>query len=123
MNTQSQISVADYLALRLEELGVQKFLGVPGDHLGPFISAMEQSTKIRWAGGTNEINMGYAADGYSRIKGIAAVGVTYGVGALSMINPISGSFVENIPVVIINAAPTYEPVSYTHLTLPTILLV
>ncbi len=104
------VRVADYLALRLEQLGVHKFFGVPGDHLGPFISAMEQSTEIRWNGGTNEINMGYAADGYARVKGVSAVGVTYGVGALSLINTVSGAFVEKVPMVVVNAAPTYEQI-------------
>lgn len=39
-----QITVAEYLALRLEQLGIHEFFGVPGDHLGPFISAMEKAT-------------------------------------------------------------------------------
>jgi len=105
-----QISVAEYLALRLKQLGLEKFFGVPGDHLGPFISAMEKTTDIRWNGGTNEINIGYAADGYARVKGLSAVGVTYGVGALSLVNTISGAFVEQVPIVVINASPTYEQI-------------
>ncbi|MFT5821746.1 MAG: TPP-dependent 2-oxoacid decarboxylase [Crocinitomix sp.] len=105
-----QIRVADYLAIRLEQLGIKKMFGVPGDHLGPFISAMEESTAIKWNGGTNEINIGYAADGYARENGVSAVGVTYGVGALSLINTISGAFVEKVPIVVINASPTYEQI-------------
>lgn len=105
-----QISVAEYLALRLKQLGLEKFFGVPGDHLGPFISAMEKNTDIRWNGGTNEINIGYAADGYARVKGLSAVGVTYGVGALSLVNTISGAFVEQVPIIVINASPTYEQI-------------
>ena len=109
-NNSSKIKVADYLAMRLEQLGIKKMFGVPGDHLGPFISAMEESTNIKWNGGTNEINIGYAADGYARENGVSAVGVTYGVGALSLINTISGAFVEKVPIVVINASPTYEQI-------------
>jgi indolepyruvate decarboxylase len=71
---------------------------------------MEESTNIKWNGGTNEINIGYAADGYAREHGVSAVGVTYGVGALSLINTISGAFVEKVPIVVINASPTYEQI-------------
>jgi len=110
MNDSKQITVAAYLAARFEQLGITKMFGVPGDHLGPFISEMEATTSIKWNGGTNEINIGYATDGYSREKGIAAVGVTYGVGALSLINTISGAFVEHVPIIAVNAAPTYEQV-------------
>ena len=47
MHGENQIRVADYLALRLQELGIDKFFGVPGNHLGPLISAMEETTEIR----------------------------------------------------------------------------
>lgn len=50
--TTNKIRVADYLALRLEQLGFQKFFSVPGNHLGPFISSMDQTTEIRWNGST-----------------------------------------------------------------------
>jgi len=36
----------------------------------------------------------YAADGYARIHGAAAFVTTYGVGELSAINAIAGSFAE-----------------------------
>ena len=43
---------------------------------------------IKHVGNTNEINAGYAADGYARLNGISAVAVTYGVGGLSLLNTI-----------------------------------
>ena len=101
-------NVARYLATRLEQLGIKYVFGVPGNHLGPFLSIMQEKTSLRWRGNTNEINGGYAADGYARAKGISAVGVTYGVGALSLINTVGGAFVERVPMIVINAAPTYE---------------
>jgi indolepyruvate decarboxylase len=60
-------------------------------------------------GNCNEINGGYAADGYARATGrLGAVAVTYGVGALSVIQPVGGAYVEQIPLVVITGAPTYE---------------
>jgi TPP-dependent 2-oxoacid decarboxylase len=108
MTTNKNWTVARYLATRLESLGVSKIFGVPGNHLGPFLSIMQETTNIRWVGTTNEINGGYAADGYARATGLGVVGVTYGVGAFSLINTVSGAFVERVPLVVINASPTNE---------------
>ncbi len=41
-------------------------------------------------GTCNELNASYAADGYARLTGLAALVVTSGVGALSGINGIAG---------------------------------
>lgn len=107
-STNNNWTVAQYLATRLEQLGIKYVFGVPGNHLGPFLSTMQATTSLRWRGNTNEINGGYAADGYARVKGVSAVGVTYGVGALSLINTVGGAFVEHVPMIVINAAPTLE---------------
>lgn len=49
---------------------------------------------------------GYAADGYARIKGAAAIMTTFGVGELSAINAIAGSYAEYVPVVHIVGSPS-----------------
>lgn len=48
----------------------------------------------------------YAADGYARINGIGAVITTFGVGELSAINGLAGSFSEKVPVVHIVGCPS-----------------
>jgi indolepyruvate decarboxylase len=53
---------------------------------------------MRWVGCCNELNAAYAADGYARIRGMAALCTTYGVGELSAINGIAGSYAENLPI-------------------------
>jgi len=53
----------------------------------------------------NELNAGYAADGYARAKGIGVLVVTYGVGALSAINAVAGAYAENLPLVVISGNP------------------
>ena len=50
--------------------------------------------------------LGYAADGYARIKGIAAIVTTFGVGELSAINAIAGAYSEYVPVVHIVGTPS-----------------
>lgn len=58
-----------------------------------------------WVGNANELNAGYAADGYSRIRGIGALVTTFGVGELSAINATAGSYAERAPVVHIVGTP------------------
>ncbi len=60
---------------------------------------------LLWVGNANELNAGYAADGYSRIKGIGALVTTFGVGELSAINAIAGAYAERAPVVHIVGTP------------------
>jgi len=49
---------------------------------------------------------GYAADGYARVKGIGALITTFGVGELSAINAIAGSFAEYVATVHIVGTPS-----------------
>ena len=53
---------------------------------------------MRWIGCCNELNAAYAADGYARVRGVGAVCTTYGVGELSALNGIAGSYAEHLPV-------------------------
>ncbi|MCZ1005655.1 alpha-keto acid decarboxylase family protein [Streptomyces lydicus] len=119
MTTSHTCTVAEYLALRLEQLGITHLFGVPGDHLGPFLSALHEKTTVRWVGTPTEGGAGQAADGYARVKsadaqtalgeqGIGAVAVTYSVGAFNLLNAIGGGFAEYVPLIAINAAPSYE---------------
>lgn len=48
---------------------------------------------------------GYAADGYARVNGIAALVTTFGVGELSALNAIAGAYSEFVPIVHIVGQP------------------
>lgn len=101
----SKITVAQYLIQELNKIGIEDFFGLPGDYNFNILYAIEDNEKTNWVGCTNELNAGYAADGYARIKGYGAVVTTFGVGELSAMNAIAGSFAENIPVIKIVGAP------------------
>src|SRR3984957_19986209 len=92
------MTVIQYVLSRLWEIGVDSVFGVPGDYAFPVNDAICNDTNIRWIGCCNELNAGYAADGYARIKGIGALSTTYGVGELSAINAIAGSYAEHLPI-------------------------
>ena len=101
----AKIKVADYLIQELNKLGIDDFFGLPGDYNFNILYAIGDNPKTNWVGCTNELNAGYAADGYARIKGYGALVTTYGVGELSAMNAIAGSFAENIPVIKIAGVP------------------
>jgi indolepyruvate decarboxylase len=105
---QDQYTVAHYMKDRLEELGLDRMFGVAGNYTAALLDTIlaEDQPAISISGCANELTAGYAADAYARYKGIGAVFVTYSVGAFIALNPISGSFVEKAPVVLINGAPT-----------------
>ncbi|KAI8818041.1 thiamine diphosphate-binding protein [Fimicolochytrium jonesii] len=99
-------TVGDYLLHRLREVGCSMIFGVPGDFNMEFLDQIEDFEGIEWGANANELNAGYAADGYARIKGIGALCTTFGVGELSAINAIAGSQAELVPVVHIVGTPS-----------------
>ena len=100
------MNTAEYLVKKLEELGINDFFGLPGDYNFNILYAIENNPNTNWIGCTNELNAGYAADGYARERGFGALVTTYGVGELSAINAIAGSFAENVPVIHIVGVPS-----------------
>ncbi len=96
--------VNDYLISRLQEIGIKHLFGVPGDYSLDFLDRVIKSP-LKWIGTCNELNAGYAADGYARVNGVGAAVVTYGVGAFSILNAIAGAYAELVPMILISGAP------------------
>jgi indolepyruvate decarboxylase len=91
-------TVVQHVLSRLRDIGITDVFGVPGDYAFPVNDAVCNDPQMRWVGCSNELNAAYAADGYARIKGVGALCTTYGVGELSAINGIAGSYAEHLPV-------------------------
>ncbi len=104
----SAYTVGDYLLDRLAELEVTEIFGVPGDYNLEFLDHIVAHPTIRWVGNANELNAGYAADGYGRLRGMAALLTTFGVGELSACNAVAGSYAEHVPVVHIVGGPSKD---------------
>lgn len=97
-------SIGEYLLQQLHHAGVTHMFGVPGDYVLRFYDQLVHSP-IQHVGTTREDTAAFAADGYARCKGIGALAVTYGVGALSVVNAVAGAYAESSPVVVISGAP------------------
>lgn len=104
MNIESPTSIGSYLVYAMKQAGVDHVFGVPGDYILAFYDLLSKSD-IKLVGTTREDTAAFAADGYARNRGIGALAVTYGVGALNTVNAIAGAYAESSPVVIISGAP------------------
>ncbi|WP_437963943.1 thiamine pyrophosphate-dependent enzyme [Sorangium sp. So ce260] len=108
-NLPPAFTVSDYLIARLREIGVCDVFAVPGDYVARWFDYMDakrwKQKPLNRIGCRCEIEAGYAADAYARVRGVSAAAVTYGVGAFSMVNPVAGAFVERLPLVLISGSP------------------
>lgn len=59
---------------------------------------------IKYVNSTKEDVAGYSAEFYSRVNGLGAALVTYGVG-LNVMAPTACAYAENSPLVIISGSP------------------
>ena len=91
-------TLIEHVLRRLKRLGIKDVFGVPGDYSFGISDAICQDPELRWIGSSNELNAAFAADGYARIKGFAALATTFGVGELAALSGIAGSYTEHLPV-------------------------
>jgi pyruvate decarboxylase len=92
------VTVGGYLATRLEQAGVRHYFVVPGDFNLVLLDQLLMNPRLKMIGCCNELNAGYAADGYARSNGLAAFVVTYSVGGLSALNAVACAYAEDLPL-------------------------
>jgi len=105
MNEANQVTVGSYIATRLHQIGICHYFAVPGDYNLILLDELLKNPDIEMIGCCNELNAGYAADGYARANGIAAQVTTFSVGGLSALNAIVGAYAEDLPIVVISGGP------------------
>ncbi|PRQ19971.1 putative pyruvate decarboxylase [Rosa chinensis] len=101
----SNATLGGYLARRLVQIGVADVFSVPGDSNLILLDHLIAEPGLTNIGCCNELNAGYAADGYARSRGIGACVVTFTVGGLSLLNAVAGAYSENLPVICIVGGP------------------
>ncbi|HET9646602.1 MAG TPA: thiamine pyrophosphate-dependent enzyme [Microlunatus sp.] len=101
----STYTVGQYLVDRLAQLGLAHLFSIAGDYSIQWLNNYVTPSQIEIIEEVNELNAGYAADGYARLKGIGALCVTYSAGALCAVNAVAGAFVEKVPLILINGTP------------------
>ncbi|KAK4487628.1 hypothetical protein RD792_005720 [Penstemon davidsonii] len=98
-------TLGGHLARRLVQIGVNDVFSVPGDFNLTLLDHLVAEPGLNLIGCCNELNAGYAADGYARAKGVGACVVTFTVGGLSVLNAIAGAYSENLPLICIAGGP------------------
>jgi len=91
----------------LKDHGATRIFGIPGDFALPFFKVIEESEILPLHTLSNELGVGFAADGAARIGGgLGVAAVTYGASAFNLVNAIAGACAERSPVVVISGAPS-----------------
>ena len=100
------MNLAESLLLALKQHGARQIFGIPGDFVLPFFKVIEESAILPLYTLSHEPALGFAADAAARISGAPGVAaVTYGAGALNMVNAVAGAFAEKSPLVVISGGP------------------
>ena len=100
------MTLAESLLIACKNYGAQEIFGIPGDFALPFFKVVEETEILPLYTLSHEPAVGFAADAASRLHckpSIAAV--TYGAGALNMVNPIAAAYAEKSPVIVISGGP------------------
>ncbi|GLT55698.1 hypothetical protein SLA2020_287940 [Shorea laevis] len=100
-----EATLGRHLARRLVQIGVNDVFSVPGDFNLTLLDHLLAEPGLNLIGCCNELNAGYAADGYARSRGVGACVVTFTVGGLSVLNAIAGAYSENLPLICIVGGP------------------
>ncbi|NES19165.1 MAG: thiamine pyrophosphate-binding protein, partial [Symploca sp. SIO3E6] len=96
--------LAPHIFELLHQHGVQHAFGIPGDFVLTLFDALAES-EIEPIVMTHEPCVGFAADAYSRIRGLGLAVITYSVGGLNMANAVAGAYAEKSPIVILSGGP------------------
>ena len=100
------MKLTESLLEALKAHGARQIFGIPGDFALPFFRIMEESQILPLYTLSHEPAVGFAADAAARmLGGLGVAAVTYGAGALNMINPVAAAYAEKSPLVVLSGGP------------------
>ncbi len=100
------MNLAESLLHALKQYGVEEIFGIPGDFALPLFKVIEESAILPLYTFSHEPAVGFAADAAARFHCKPSVAaVTYGAGALNMVNPVAAAYAEKSPVIVISGGP------------------
>ncbi|MFT3963779.1 indolepyruvate/phenylpyruvate decarboxylase [Propionivibrio sp.] len=100
------MNLTESLLHALKAHGARQIFGIPGDFALPFFRIIEQTRILPLYTLSHEPAIGFAADASARITmGLGVAAVTYGAGALNMVNAVAAAYAEKSPVVVLSGGP------------------
>ncbi|MGE5556333.1 MAG: thiamine pyrophosphate-binding protein [Methanocella sp.] len=103
---QATTTLGQYLLNTFKTLGVQTVYGIPGDYIVKFFRQIEQDPHLKLVTLSHEPAVGFAAIGAARATQKPQVAcVTYGPGALNMVNAVACAYAERVPLIVVAGGP------------------
>ena len=100
------VTLAERLLQALQRRGATEIFGIPGDFALPLFREFERTRTLPLYTLSHEPAVGFAADAASRIRGgLGVAAVTYGAGALNVVNAVASAYAERVPLVVLSGAP------------------
>ena len=100
------MNLTESLLHALKAHGAQQIFGIPGDFALPFFRIIEQTQILPLYTLSHEPAVGFAADASARVNmGLGVAAVTYGAGALNMVNAVAAAYAEKSPLVVLSGGP------------------
>ncbi|MES2951890.1 MAG: indolepyruvate/phenylpyruvate decarboxylase [Pseudomonadota bacterium] len=100
------MNLTESLLHALKAHGATRIFGIPGDFALPFFRTIEESAILPLHTLSHEPSLGFAADAAARINcGLGVAAVTYGAGALNMVNAVASAYAEKSPLVVLSGGP------------------
>lgn len=100
------MNLTESLLLALKAHGARQIFGIPGDFALPYFRIIEESKILPLYTLSHEPGVGFAADASARIScGLGVAAVTYGAGALNMVNAVAAAYAEKSPLVVLSGGP------------------
>ncbi len=101
-----RMNLTEQLLHALKSHGARQIFGIPGDFALPYFAIIERSGILPLYTLSHEPGVGFAADAAARIGGgLGVAAVTYGAGALNMVNSVAAAFAERSPLVVLSGGP------------------
>ncbi|BDG09811.1 indolepyruvate/phenylpyruvate decarboxylase [Anaeromyxobacter paludicola] len=100
------MNLTESLLGALRDHGARQIFGIPGDFALPFFRIIEESGILPLHTLSHEPAVGFAADAAARVgQGLGVAAVTYGAGALNMVNAVAAAYAERSPLVVLSGGP------------------
>ena len=99
------ITLAGYLFKRLHQVGLHTVHSIPGNHN---LAILREATDpgIEWVAHRSDLTAGLVADGYARVKGVAALIPSFeNIMLSSLATALAASYRNRIPVVVVIVTP------------------
>lgn len=100
------MKLVESLLHALRDHGARQIFGIPGDFALPYFRVIEQTGILPLYTLSHEPAVGFAADAAARAhQGLGVAAVTYGAGALNMVNAVAAAYAEKSPLVVLSGGP------------------